>query len=139
MPRIIDRSEFVKYLTGAASVRDINLAIKEVWADIVRDPEARREAETLLGLKQGALTAKESVPFVAEVEGSGLTGAEAVALLILWDFAKDLGYDLAKDATKEMVVRGSKALWVGLMRQRVEEKLPADAVGKEIHLHDDLQ
>src|SRR6202020_776159 len=127
---IVDRSEFVKYHKGSASIKDINSAIEVAWDEIIRDPEARREAETLLGLKQGSLTDSNSAPFVAQVEGSGLSGAEAVALLVLWDFAKDLGYDLAKDATKQMVVRGAKALWVGLMRPRVEQELPADSVGK---------
>jgi hypothetical protein len=139
MPRAMDRSEFVKYHKGSASIKEINSAITAVWSEIIQDPEARREAETLLGLKQGSLIDSNSAPFVGQVEGSGLSGAEAVALLILWDFAKDLGYDLAKDATKQVVVRGAKALWVGLMGPRVEQELPADAVGKEIRLHDDLQ
>ena len=39
-----------------------------------------------------------------------------------------------------MIVQGgAKALWDGLIKQRVKEVLPADAIGREIHLHDDVQ
>ena len=140
MPRTKKGSEFVKYRKEVGtSTKDVELSIHKVWSEITKDSKDRAQAEILLGLATGSLSSSSPVPYEVKAKGSGLTGAEALVLLVLWDFAKDLGYDMAKDASKEMIVRGAKALWDGLIKQRVKEVLPADAIGREIHLHDDVQ
>lgn len=139
MPKARKGFEFARYRKGSTSTRRIGLAIQQVWADVIEDPQDRARAESLLGLTPGSLSSSSSAPYEVEVEGSGLTGAEALVLVILWDFAKDLGYDVAKDATREMLVRGAKTLWDGLVKKRVIAILPAKPIGKEIHLSDDVQ
>jgi hypothetical protein len=139
MPRTKKGSEFVKYRKGSTSTKDVELSIHKVWSEITKDSKDRAQAEILLGLATGSLSSSSPVPYEVKAKGSGLTGAEALVLLVLWDFAKDLGYDMAKDASKEMIVRGAKALWDGLIKKRVKEVLPADAIGREIHLHDDVK
>jgi len=131
-------SELVKYQRGVGSTNAIKDAIQQAWTEIMQDPDDRAQAEKLLGIRSGSLSSTSLTPYGVRVD-SGLTGAEAFILLLLWDFAKDLGYDVVKDTTKELFVRGGKALWNGMMKKRVKAILPPQAIGKEVVLSDDVQ
>src|ERR1700722_4691385 len=85
---------FSKYKRGLSSTPDIRKAIRQAWEEIIKDPKDRAKAELLLDLPPGSLSETSPLPYGVAVEGAGLTGVEAIILLVLWDFAKDLGYDI---------------------------------------------
>jgi hypothetical protein len=130
---------FSKYESGLSSATAIRKAIRQTWEEIIKEPNDRAKAELLLGLPPGSLSETSPVPYGIAVQGSGLTGVEAVILLVLWDFAKDLGYDILKDTAKDALIEGGKALWSGMMQKRVKAILPPKSIGREVTLADDVQ
>lgn len=130
---------FSKYKSGLSNATDIRKAIRQAWEEIVKEPNDRAKAERLLGLPPGSLSETSPVPYGIVVEWSGFTGVEAIVLLVLWDFAKDLWYDVLKDTAKDGLIEGGKALWSSMMQKRVKASLPPKSMGREVTLADDVQ
>ncbi|AET92195.1 hypothetical protein BYI23_C000490 [Burkholderia sp. YI23] len=125
-----DRCTFAVYVGGRSSLDEVNVAVREAWAELLADKDKRADIARTLGIPPDDLT-ETNASIRAEPTKSGLSGGEIATALALW-YVTEVVVGTAKDLMKDALKQKVREVWKSHVLPLVREKLTRhNAIGEE--------